>query len=109
MITKEKKLGVPQAAQWIEDNSGIPKPCAATMRRWMNGIGVSGPALKHIRMNGTFYTTASWLSEFMESSSEDNEPLAATVAAVALEKQATVDAVRNQCGIKKPGRPRLKK
>ena len=109
MITREKKMGVPKAAQWIEENAGIPKPCAATMRRWMNGLGVSGPALKHIRMNGTFYTTASWLAEFMESSSEENAPLASTSAAVAIEKQSTVDAVRSQCGIKKPGRPSLKK
>lgn len=109
MITKEKKLPVPDACQWIADNAGIPKPCAATVRRWMHGLGVSGPKLQSIRVNQAFYTTATWLAEFLESNSDDNGPMESTAAAVAVEKQATVDAVRSQCGIKKAGRPKLKK
>ena len=108
MITKEKKLPVPDACRWISDNAGIPKPCSATLRRWMHGLGVSGPKLQSIRVNGTFYTTTSWLAEFLENNSDDNGPLEATAAAVAVEKQETIDAVRSQCGIKKPGRPKSK-
>ena len=109
MITKSKKLPVPEACQWIADNAGIPKPCSATLRRWMHGLGVSGPKLKSIRINGTFYTSEAWLAEFLENNSEDNGPMEASAAAVAIEKQATVDAVRSQCGIKKPGRPKENK
>jgi hypothetical protein len=108
MLTKEKKLPVPDACEWIAENAGIPKPCAATVRRWMHGLGVSGPKLKSIRINGTFYTQASWIAEFLENNSDDNGSLEATAAAVAVEKQAVVDHVRNQCGIKKPGRPKSK-
>jgi hypothetical protein len=108
MITKEKKLPVPDACQWIANNAGIPKPCTATLRRWMHGLGVSGPKLKSIRVNQCFYTTATWLAEFIENNSDDNGPLESTAAAVAAQKQATFDQVRSQCGIKKPGRPKSK-
>jgi len=105
--TATKKLSVLDAIAYLSEKTGIPKVTPATIRRWMTeGCIRSSTTLKSEAFNGRFFTTAEWLDEFIEACT--GKPTEETLAAIAVEKQKTLQKVQRECGIQKPGRRRKK-
>jgi hypothetical protein len=96
------KITMGAARKWWREHTGLPAPTGTTLRRWADGIGTGGPVLRTVKFTGRLFTAEPWLEDFAK---ETGAPLGDdTTVSNAANATATIERVREKCGIRKPGR-----
>lgn len=75
----EGPMTLPQACQWIGEQTGRT-PAASTMWRWVLRGVRGGIRLESFRVGGTSYTTREMVQRFIERTSQSSSPVSVTVS-----------------------------
>ena len=62
----DQSISLQEAADWIADTTGIPRPHASTMHRWTTK-GVRGVRLKSVRVGAKHWTTPGDIAVFLDA------------------------------------------